>query len=215
MSDVSQIQQSHPSSHQLVLWPCVCARCWIDAAGTGIPLVHELPANRGLWKWWSFVTSALLRRNPSLTTQKTLCSLLASNSPGVTRSCTSRRCNCRVCLEVKSKTLANAGSDSHCITRKAVRWKLISASSLIRSSDRGLCSVWLRLNQSVLTSLNSFPSLLTKACLTFNVGWNDAGQEFKNKIWEALQAILFWGCTLLSCTKTNPDTAFFLLIMSE
>lgn len=79
----------------------------------------------------------------------------------------------------------------HAITGRASRWKLILASTLIRSSDTGLCSVWVWLNQSLLISLNSFPSLLSKACLTCSVGQSNAGQEFKNKIWEAFQVVLF------------------------
>ena len=37
MSDVSQVQQSHPSLHQLVLWPRVCACCWITLPGWEFP----------------------------------------------------------------------------------------------------------------------------------------------------------------------------------
>lgn len=68
---------------------------------------------------------------------------------------------------------------------------MILASALIHSSDTGLCSVWVWLNQSPLTSLNSFRSLLTKARLTCSVVQSRAGQEFKNKIWEAFQAVHF------------------------
>lgn len=91
MSDVSQIQQS---SHQLV-----------HAAGLTLPGWEFLwYMHSWLWKRLSFVTSAPLRRNPSLVSQRPFCCLLASNCPGVTCSCTSRRCKHRVCLEVNWET---------------------------------------------------------------------------------------------------------------
>lgn len=193
------------------LAPCLCTlldrRCR-DGNSLGT-LIHSKPQTLEAPALCSFVTSTLLRRNPSLASQKTPCSPLASSSPGVTRSCTSRRCNRQGCLEVKYKTLANAGFDSGCITRKAARWKLILASALFPSSDTGLCSVWVWLNQSLLTSLNSFPSLLTKGCLICSVCQSDAGQEFKNKVWEALWVVLFGNAHCCLVQKLIPTQLSF------
>lgn len=102
MSDVLQSQQSCPSSHQLVSSPM-----FVHAAGSTLPgwefpwfLTHSKRQTLGA----AIICHINLpRQNLPVLSQKTLCSQSASNSPGVTRSCTSRRCNSRACWELQRK----------------------------------------------------------------------------------------------------------------
>lgn len=177
------------------LQPHVCAHCWIDAGGMGIPLVlnSQQTADSGCSDHLSHqpcqgrICPSWVRNS---SVSWVLCSQSASNSlvshavapPGgvaaesvESSSANSVRCKFWFMLYYRKGCEMEAGFS---FSSDSFHWQ-------------GLFSVWVWLNQSLLASLDSFPSLLTKACLTCSRGQSNSGQKFKNKIWEAFQLVLF------------------------